>query len=93
MIPGPSSLLLFVSAALLLLVVPGPAVCYIVGRSIGQGRSAGLVSALGISVGSLIHTAAAAVVHTPWPAAAVAREQRRQAVLLLTILYNPPPFS
>jgi threonine/homoserine/homoserine lactone efflux protein len=61
MIPGPSSLLLFVSAALLLLVVPGPAVCYIVGRSIGQGRSAGLVSALGISVGSLIHTAAAAV--------------------------------
>src|SRR6202051_4637049 len=61
MIPSPSSVLLFISAALLLLVIPGPAVFYIVGRSIGHGRSAGLVSALGIAVGSLVHTAAAAV--------------------------------
>jgi threonine/homoserine/homoserine lactone efflux protein len=61
MIPNPSSLLLFVSAALLLLVIPGPAVFYIVGRSIGHGRGAGLVSALGIFVGSLVHTTAAAV--------------------------------
>jgi threonine/homoserine/homoserine lactone efflux protein len=61
MIPSPSSLLLFVSAALLLLVIPGPAVFYIVGRSIGHGRGAGLVSALGVGVGSLFHTAAAAV--------------------------------
>jgi threonine/homoserine/homoserine lactone efflux protein len=61
MIPNPSSLLLFISAALLLLVIPGPAVFYIVGRSIGHGRSAGLISALGIAVGSLVHTAAAAV--------------------------------
>jgi threonine/homoserine/homoserine lactone efflux protein len=61
MIPNPSSLLLFISAALLLLVIPGPAVFYIVGRSIGHGRSAGLVSALGIAAGSLVHTAAAAV--------------------------------
>jgi threonine/homoserine/homoserine lactone efflux protein len=61
MILNPSSLLLFVSTALLLLVIPGPAVFYIVGRSIGHGRSAGLVSALGIGVGSLVHTAVAAV--------------------------------
>ena len=61
MIPSHSSLLVFVSAALVLLVIPGPAVFYILGRSIGQGRGAGLVSALGISVGSLFHTAAAAV--------------------------------
>src|ERR1700736_1025197 len=61
MIPSHSSLVLFVSAALLLLVIPGPAVFYILGRSIGQGRVAGLVSALGISVGSLVHTAAASV--------------------------------
>jgi threonine/homoserine/homoserine lactone efflux protein len=61
MIPDSSSLFLFVSAALLLLMIPGPAVFYIVGRSIGNGRSAGLVSALGIGVGSLVHTAAAAV--------------------------------
>ena len=46
---------------MLLLVIPGPAVFYIVGRSIGHGRSAGLVSALGISVGTLVHTAAAAI--------------------------------
>jgi threonine/homoserine/homoserine lactone efflux protein len=61
MIPSSAALLLFVSAALLLLVIPGPAVFYIVGRSIGYGRSAGLVSALGIAVGSIVHTAAAAV--------------------------------
>lgn len=61
MIPSHSSLLLFISAALVLLVIPGPAVFYILGRSIGQGRGAGLVSALGISVGSLFHTAAAAI--------------------------------
>lgn len=61
MIPSHSSLILFISAALLLLVIPGPAVFYILGRSIGQGRGASFVSALGISVGSLVHTAAAAV--------------------------------
>jgi threonine/homoserine/homoserine lactone efflux protein len=43
------------------LVIPGPAVFYVVGRSIGQGRAAGLVSVLGIHVGTLIHVAAAAV--------------------------------
>jgi threonine/homoserine/homoserine lactone efflux protein len=61
MIPSHSSLLLFVSAALVLLVIPGPAVFYVVGRSIGQGRGPGLVSALGIQVGTLVHVAAAAV--------------------------------
>jgi threonine/homoserine/homoserine lactone efflux protein len=61
MIPSSSSLLLFISAALLLLVIPGPAVFYIVGRSIGHGHSAGLASALGVAVGSLVHTAAVAV--------------------------------
>jgi threonine/homoserine/homoserine lactone efflux protein len=61
MFPNHTSLLIFVSTAALLLAIPGPAVLYIVGRSIGQGRNAGLVSALGIGVGTLIHTAAAAV--------------------------------
>jgi threonine/homoserine/homoserine lactone efflux protein len=61
MFPNHTSLLIFVSAAALLLAIPGPAVFYIVGRSIGQGRNAGLVSALGIGVGTLIHTLAAAV--------------------------------
>jgi threonine/homoserine/homoserine lactone efflux protein len=61
MFPNHTSLLIFVSTAALLLAIPGPAVLYIVGRSIGQGRNAGMVSALGIGVGTLIHTAAAAV--------------------------------
>lgn len=61
MFPSHSQLLFFISAALVLLAIPGPAVLYIVGRSIGQGRNAGFVSALGIGVGTLIHTAAAAV--------------------------------
>ena len=60
MFPSHASLLIFVSAAALLLAIPGPAIFYIVGRSIGHSRNAGLVSALGIGVGTLIHTAAAA---------------------------------
>ena len=61
MFPSHSSLLLFVSSAAVLLAIPGPAVLYIVGRSVGQGRSAGLISALGIGVGTLVHVAVAAV--------------------------------
>jgi threonine/homoserine/homoserine lactone efflux protein len=61
MIPSHSSLVVFVGTAILLLVTPGPAIFYILGRSIGQGRSAGFVSALGIGVGTLVHTAAAAI--------------------------------
>jgi threonine/homoserine/homoserine lactone efflux protein len=61
MLPSQSQLLFFVTTAAILLAIPGPAVLYIVGRSIGQGRNAGLVSALGIGIGTLIHTAAAAV--------------------------------
>lgn len=47
------------TGALLLLLVPGPAVLYITSRSIGLGRAAGLVSAMGIAVGTLVHVAAA----------------------------------
>jgi len=61
MLPSHSQLLFFISAAALLLAIPGPAVLYIVGRSIGHSRNAGFVSAFGIGVGTLIHTVAAAV--------------------------------
>ena len=60
-IPERSSLILFLGAALVLLAIPGPAVFYIVGRSIGLGRNAGVVSALGIAVGTCAHVAAAAI--------------------------------
>jgi threonine/homoserine/homoserine lactone efflux protein len=59
MIPDATSLALFVVAALALLAVPGPAVLYVVARSIHQGRRAGLASVLGIHVGTLVHIAAA----------------------------------
>jgi threonine/homoserine/homoserine lactone efflux protein len=39
--------------------VPGPAVAFVVARSIAQGRSAGVVSVLGIHAGSVVHVAAA----------------------------------
>jgi threonine/homoserine/homoserine lactone efflux protein len=59
-LPDPSSLGLFVAAALVLLLTPGPAVLYIVTRSLDQGRRAGLVSVLGVHAGTLVHVAAAA---------------------------------
>jgi threonine/homoserine/homoserine lactone efflux protein len=60
-IPEASLLGLFVAAAIVLLVTPGPAVLYIVARSVEQGRWAGLVSALGVHVGTLVHVVAAAL--------------------------------
>ncbi|HEV3478109.1 MAG TPA: LysE family translocator [Gaiellaceae bacterium] len=57
----PSTLALFMLASLALAVVPGPAVLYIVARSIDQGRVAGFVSALGISIGGLVHVVAATI--------------------------------
>ena len=51
------TLLVFSLAALAILAVPGPAVLYIVTRSIDQGRGAGLASVLGIHVGTLFHLA------------------------------------
>ena len=58
--PEPSTIALFSVAALVLLVVPGPSVLYIVTRSIDQGRSAGLISVLGVHTGTLAHIGAAA---------------------------------
>jgi threonine/homoserine/homoserine lactone efflux protein len=60
-VPDPATLLVFGAAALALIVVPGPAVLYIVSQSIDRGRLAGFVSALGIAVGALVHVCAAAV--------------------------------
>lgn len=59
-LPEWSSLGFFAIAALVLLLTPGPAVLYIVTRSIDQGRSAGLVSVVGVHVGTLAHIFAAA---------------------------------
>ena len=55
-----SRLIFFMSAAFALLITPGPAVLFIIARSVDQGRLAGIASVLGIEVGSLVHVAAAA---------------------------------
>lgn len=52
---------IFVTAVLLLNATPGPDTAYIVGRSVAQGRAAGLLSALGISAGCCVHALASAL--------------------------------
>jgi threonine/homoserine/homoserine lactone efflux protein len=59
--PDPALWGLFVVASVVLLLTPGPAVLYIVARSVEQGRSAGLVSVLGIHLGTIVHISAAAI--------------------------------
>src|SRR5438270_6017893 len=59
--PSLSTYALFIATALALLAIPGPAVLYVVGRSIDQGRSAGLASVLGITTGTVVHVTLATV--------------------------------
>ena len=59
--PDVSTFALFVFAALVLLIVPGPSVLYIVARSVEGGKTAGLVSVLGVQTGALVHIAFAAL--------------------------------
>jgi threonine/homoserine/homoserine lactone efflux protein len=60
-IPGAANIGLFVGAALVLLLTPGPAVLFIIARSVEQGRLAGFVSDLGIHAATLVHVVAAAL--------------------------------
>jgi threonine/homoserine/homoserine lactone efflux protein len=59
--PDGTTLTVFMAATLALLLVPGPAVLYIIARGIDQGRLAGLASAACIATGSLVHVIAAAL--------------------------------
>jgi threonine/homoserine/homoserine lactone efflux protein len=61
MLPDSSHLALFLTTTLVLLVIPGPAVLYIVAQSVEHGRRAGLTAVGGIHVGSLVHVFAATV--------------------------------
>ena len=58
--PDASTFVLFVAAALALLLVPGPAVIYVVARSVEGGRLTGFVSVLGVELGTLLHVVFAA---------------------------------
>lgn len=57
--PEATTLLVVAFASLALVVIPGPAVIYILTRSVSQGRNAGLVSAFGVNAGSTVHVLAA----------------------------------
>lgn len=58
--PEKTAFLTFLLAALMLNIAPGPDMLYVIGRSVGQGRKAGIVSSLGVFVGCWIHILAAA---------------------------------
>lgn len=59
--PDTAHLLAFTGAALVLLLSPGPAVLFVVTRSVQLGRRAGFLAILGLSVGGLVHVVAAVV--------------------------------
>jgi threonine/homoserine/homoserine lactone efflux protein len=58
---GIQDISLFVASGVLLNITPGQDTMYIVTRSLAQGKSAGLLSVLGISTGLVFHTCAAAL--------------------------------
>lgn len=55
-----TTLMVFLAATLALNVTPGPDMLYVVARGVSEGRKAGIVSALGIAAGCLVHTFAIA---------------------------------
>jgi threonine/homoserine/homoserine lactone efflux protein len=59
--PDASTLTAFALTALVILLIPGPAVLYIVSQSVEHGRRAGLAATLGVHTGTLVHIAAAAL--------------------------------
>src|SRR5436305_9297304 len=56
-----TTLFLLIALTVLICIVPGPDMLYIISRSTGQGRSAGVVSCLGIATGGLLQTTAVAL--------------------------------
>jgi threonine/homoserine/homoserine lactone efflux protein len=61
MLPDTPLLLAFVGASLLLALTPGPAVVYIVARTLAQGRACGLASVFGVALGNLANAVGAAL--------------------------------
>ncbi len=59
--PSLSALELFGIAAFALIIIPGPAVLYIVSQSVGHGRKGGLAAVLGIEIGGFVHVIGAAL--------------------------------
>ena len=56
----PSKFALFMGVAWVLIIAPGPDMLFVLTRGMAHGRRAGIVSALGVVCGILVHTTAAA---------------------------------
>ena len=56
-----NNLAVYVIASMALILTPGQDMIYVIGRSLAQGRVAGLCSAVGVIIGILVHTALAAI--------------------------------
>jgi threonine/homoserine/homoserine lactone efflux protein len=74
-----SQFVVFLSAAILLAIAPGPGMLYVLARSLAGGRREGLLSALGTFFGGLVHVVAAA--------AGVSVILARSAVAFATVKY------
>ena len=59
--PSPSTLNAFAVASILLLLIPGPAVLYVVNRSVSDGHATGFFAVCGLTLGNCAHAIAAAV--------------------------------
>ena len=57
----PAKFILFVGVSWVLIIAPGPDMLYVITRGVTQGRQAGMLSALGVICGILVHTIAAAL--------------------------------
>jgi threonine/homoserine/homoserine lactone efflux protein len=61
MLPEPAVFVAFLAATVALILLPGPDTFYVAARSLHQGRFAGVIAALGISCGLVVHVTAAAL--------------------------------
>ena len=59
--PSIEALIAFTAAALLMNISPGPSNLYVMARAIAQGTQGGIVAAMGLAVGSLVHVVATAL--------------------------------
>lgn len=59
--PDFSQLVLFVAAATLLAITPGPGIFYVAARALAGGRAEGVASSFGTALGGLFHVMAGAV--------------------------------
>jgi threonine/homoserine/homoserine lactone efflux protein len=59
--PSLSTYTVFLATAIVLLLIPGPAVLYVVTRSIEMGRSGGIASVAGITTGTIAYVVLATV--------------------------------